>query len=57
MKRWSYCVASLIAIAIVAVTAAGCGGSDGTATSGDSGTQQGGPVGQAEATACPPTAR
>ena len=48
MKRWPILFISLL---IIAVIAAGCGGSDGAASSGDSGTG-GGPVGQAEATSC-----
>jgi len=52
MRRWSILIVSLIVIAVVAVIAAGCGGSDGAATNGGSETGSGGPVGQAEASAC-----
>lgn len=49
MKRWPILFISLLVIAAIA---AGCGGSDGATNGGDAGTQQGGPVGQAESTAC-----
>ncbi|MEW6554479.1 MAG: hypothetical protein AB1384_09355 [Actinomycetota bacterium] len=52
MKRWPILVVSLTAVAVLALLAAGCGGSDNAATGGDSGTGQGGPVGQAESAAC-----
>jgi hypothetical protein len=49
MKRWSMLVVLLVAVAIFT---AGCG-SGGDATSNQNGeTNQGGPIGQADATAC-----
>lgn len=49
MKRWSML---MVILAVVAFLAAGCGGGGDSSPDQDGNTARGGPVGQADATAC-----